>query len=259
MFSVYTQFYNVEKFNIDFKSAITNFCEFLTKDDEVVITVNTSEDNTLNKIITFVASLPVRYPNVEIVPCDFSYNDIEFDGKVKNHALQATHNSIKIQMDGDERFDLNQKDQWRKAGKSLEMNKEYISGWMMNSLDLWGSLKHARKNQPIGVKFRMHIGGIQRGVQRTAWSEDGKSFDTSKSDSTEPIDKNGDLIQNFAHFPDLYTLHLGYVDYSYREEIDKFWNPHWTLRSGNEKKEDAVTKESLAKVEICEHNLHFKI
>jgi len=256
-FSVYSQVWNAKTYNIDYKAALINFMNFLEEDDEIVIAVNTSEDETLDNVVSFTASLPFK--NIIVVPTDFSYTDIEFDGKIKNEALQKTTREIKIQMDIDERFDLNQKDIWRSMGKSLWMSKEYITGWLVNTIDVYETLKHAKIGDVIGQKFRMHIGGISRGVPNEAWLVGRTSFDTSVSDSTEPIDSKGNLINNFAFSSLGYTVHLGYLNYKYRAKLDEFWNPHWKLRSGNTKEEDLKTVESLQKIEICEHNLDFRI
>ena len=44
MFSIYSSAFNLIKNNFDYKEAIDNFCNFA---EEVVIAVNTSEDDTL--------------------------------------------------------------------------------------------------------------------------------------------------------------------------------------------------------------------
>ena len=94
------------------------------------------------------------------------------------------------------------------------------------------------------------------------------SIDTNKSDSCELIDENGDLIPYFIdpRFAQLFTnkeiesfdismphvIHLGYVDLNKRIENNKFWQPIWSNRNGEEVK-TAVSLEQLEK-----ENKYFK-
>ncbi len=141
--------------------------------------------------------------------------------------------------------------------------------YLFPSVDLWGSPLTIRADKPIGVKFRMHKGGLKRGVWRAAWAADGKHFDTSRSDSCELLDSNGDLARSIPVVPsyclqptctDLlrdfpYTLHFGYVDFTRRVKVNKaIWADHWVLRSGHE---ESVATEvgQLIKEPVIKHAL----
>ena len=80
MFSIYSSAFNLIKNKFDYESAIENFCTFA---EEVVIAVNTSEDNTYETLL----ELSSKYQNLKVIPTSFSYGDILFDGKIKNAPL----------------------------------------------------------------------------------------------------------------------------------------------------------------------------
>lgn len=261
MISVYTQFYNVKKYNIDYKSALKNFEQIA---DEVVVAVNTTKgDRTYASIKKWAQN----HSKIKVVECKYKYDDIEFDGKVKDFALKNTTLPIKVQMDGDERFDLNRPEMFHTLANHMMFHSD-INGIMTPSIDLWGDLKKVRKNHRAGFKFRIHKAGINRGVPNFAKFPNGK-IDTTKSDTTEPIDENGNLIQfHPTCAPDsleptnlknlsYYTFHLGYVNFEYRKKISEFWAPHWNLRSGTQTEKPA-TDESLSE-DLIEHGINFKI
>lgn len=270
--SVYTQVYNAEKYNINYIQPIQNYLDFLDDNDEIVIAINQSEDDTYNLVNDAIKNIKARSSKktkLITVPTDFSYSDIEFDGKVKNEALQISINPIKIQMDIDEYFDLNQRDKWRMVANILN-EEDNPDCYLIPSIDLWGSLDKIRKNVIIGRKFRIHKSGFFRGVANFARREDG-TIDTSMSDSTELIDQNGSipvcqnlcpeqyLAPEMSKYLQFFTLHMGYVSYSYRENIDNFWRPHWQLRCGGRKKDEPQTVEKLSKEETIEHEFDFKL
>jgi len=281
MFSVYTQAYNISKYNIDVKGALINFLKFLESDDEIVIAYNSIYERidcdpdykVLNEQIKDAKSeIGGDCANVKVVQSKFVYDDPEFDGKVKNAALQATTEKVKIQMDIDERFDIKQKDMWRKIlGPDLaDPKRGGVFCYLIPTIDLWGDASKIRKNVNIGTKFRIHNGPCRRGVPNWAYNEDG-TINTEKSDTTEPIDKKGFLVDsNYLIPPSLltpetvdrlpfYTIHLGYLNFEYREKIDEFWNPHWALRNGNKKQDPKQTIEKLAGEEVIDHNLKFEL
>jgi glycosyltransferase involved in cell wall biosynthesis len=262
MFSIYVSLFNIEKNNFPWKPSLENFVSFAGEDGEVVVAVNQSEDNTLQIIKDFAA----QYSTVKVVETSFSYEDIEFDGKIKNAALQATTKPLKIQMDADELFVLSQRPKWEKAAERL-VNSSYQC-LLVPSLDLFGSTEKIKGNANIGQKFRMHKDGLRRGVWKFAWM--GDKIDTTKSDTTELLDENGDLVsctssvgnpmdlhpmfcENLAN--SIYTVHTGYLSFEHRLNINnKIWKDHWSLRSGREENVVSSIKE-LENQPTIYHNL----
>jgi len=270
--SVYTQVYNAEKYNINYVQPIQNYLDFLDDNDEIVVAINQSDDDTYNLVNDAIKNIKARSSKktkIFTIPTDYSYSDIEFDGKVKNAALQASNKPVKVQMDIDEYFDLNQKENWRIVADSLNEDRT-PDCYLVPSIDLWGSLDKIRKNVIIGRKFRIHKSGFFRGVAHFARMEDG-TIDTSMSDSCELIDSKGviPMCQNLCpeqylapemcKYLPFFTLHTGYVSHSYRENIDKFWSKHWQLRCGGRKKDEPKTVENLGSEEVMEHGLNFKL
>jgi hypothetical protein len=258
MFSIYTTLYNVIKNNIDYKGALDNFCQFA---DEVVVSIPTKDcaDDTL-------AAIAMDCPKVRIIECPaIRFSDNEFDGKLKNAALQATTQPIKINMDGDERIPLSQKSKWVEVAEGLSAS--LFQAVFIPSLDLWGSPYTIRKNHGIGMKWRMHKAGLYRGVVRFARLPNGL-IDTSKSDTCELIDSVGNLVSTASITPPellqpenahllsdrLFTFHYGYLDFDYRVNINKFWKEKWEDRSG--KTESVIlSREELEKEPVVQHNL----
>lgn len=227
----------------NYKSAIQNFCEFA---DEVVCATIPCKDGTREAL----AEMESQYENFKVVETDISLSDNRFDGKLKTAALQATTNPIKIIADGDERFLLPQKEIWEKNFELLmELRKDGVDGLLIPVVDLWGDKDHIRVDKPIGQKFRIHLDTVKsRGVIPQA-ELGGGLFDTSMSDSTEPINEMGHLARfvsvvegNVMHplfarglIGQPYVIHLGYLDLKHRaEKISQFWKPHWEARSGKE-------------------------
>jgi glycosyltransferase involved in cell wall biosynthesis len=265
MFSVYTSLYHIEKHNFPWRQSLENFVEFIGPEGELTIAVNKSEDNTLQIIQEFAADKP----NVKIIKTSFFYDDIEMDGKIKNAALQATTKPIKIQMDADEIIPLSQKPKWEVYARELLKNQQ-IDCWMIPTLDVYGSMDKIRSDTQIGQKFRMHKEGFFRGVINAA--RRGDKIDTSRSDTCELIDFNGDLARcvGFVHpmalnpmFADMlsdciFTVHLGYLSFEHRINVNnKLWREHWELRSG--RSENVVTKISqLQSANLIHHNLNLE-
>lgn len=261
-FSIYTTLFNIEKHNFPWCPSLENFVKFCKEGDEIVVAVNKSEDNTLQIIKDFAAENPL----VKVIETNFDYNDIEMDGKIKNAALQATKNKIKIQMDADEGFVLSQRQKWEEYAETL-MNQPHVDCLLIPSVDLFGSKDKIRANHEIGQKFRMHKGGFRRGVWNGA--RRGDKIDTSKSDTTEIIDMNGDLVRSYPIVPPqnlhplfcfglnkyIFTIHFGYLSFEHRININnKLWADHWALRSGGQENV-ATRKEQLDLEPTIKHNL----
>lgn len=260
-FSTYVSAFNLIKNNFDYKKALKNFCTF---SDEVVVACNTSEDNSLEELKKL--SKKSDYKNLVVIDTDFDYSDNRFDGKIKNAALQATTKPLKISMDMDERFILQQRNLWDFYGKRLlETNFDCLA---IPSIDLYGSLKTIRKNHNIGIKFRLHRSGLFRGVVNFAEKENGL-IDINRSDTCELVDANHNLARvcyfipqedlipskcsNLMNFP--YTIHLGWIDFDYRININKVWKPHWENRAGYEIDNIILDKQTLNEEPVIEHYL----
>ena len=258
MLSVYTTLFNVIKNSFPWEDNVENFTKFA---DEVVIAVNKSEDDTLS-IVNFFAK---DHPNVKVVETNYKYDNIAFDGLVKDAALQATTQPVCIQMDADETFVHSQKPKWEYYAKEL-LNSSFDC-YMVPSIDLYGSIDKIRANQRIGLKFRMHKRGLKRGIWKAAWR--GEKIDTGMSDTTELINQNNDLCNATSIVPEqslfpifnselnkyIYTVHLGFLSFDHRISINKsLWAAHWELRSGH-KENVATDLFSLENVPTIKHNL----
>jgi|LakMenEpi03Aug12_release.lakeMendotaPanAssembly.Ray.scaffolds.fasta_scaffold30177_8 hypothetical protein len=232
MISIYSSAFNLIKNNFDFVFSINNFCNFA---NEVVIAVNTSEDDTLSSLI----NLTNTYKNLKIISTNFSYEDPLLDGKIKNESLQNTTQSIKIGLDMDEYIPLRQKSIWLQLAQQLKNDDCYC--YMIPSINLYKDYDHYFSITP---KWYIHKSGLFRGPVNFARKNNG-TIDTSKSDSCELIDDNGNLVSSKIapyHIDDLRTglfpfvVHTGYLSLENRLLRNKnFWSDHWLKESGGEK------------------------
>jgi hypothetical protein len=261
MFSIYAAAYNVCKFSFDYEKNIRNWSDFVGSNGEIIIAVNKSEDNTLEELIR----IKKICLNVELVQTEIPYSNNRFDGLIKQAALSKCKLPIRCLMDLDEYFPPNSLDKWEKVNHFLY--KSVYDGVLIPVIDLWGDRRYIKK-QNVGQKFRIHKKNIRRGVWKYAELKNG-FFDTSKSDSTEPILENGELAnfvqivnpeylkyQNLEYLKDFpYIVHEGYLDFNKRVKINsEFWKGKWEERSGH--KENVITsKKELEKIEIFEHGL----
>lgn len=261
MFSLYYSAFNLTKNAFPWRENLLRGVTFAGPDGEVVVAVNKSEDDTLDLINAFAA----ERPTVKVVTTDHPYTDIEFDGKVKNAALQACTKDLLIQMDLDEWIDSAQRSKWEYYGKQLLM--QTVDCYMVPSVDLYGDRKTIRKNHKIGTKFRLHKKGFKRGVWRGGWN--GDHINTSASDTCELINDRGDLVRCVGIVPDfalqsqfasmlddyIYTVHEGYLSLEHRVNINKaIWAEHWSLRSGHSENVE-TNLDNLAKEPTVYHNL----
>lgn len=253
--SSYHSAFNLIKNNFDYSSAIDNYCSFF---DEVVIAVNTSEDNTFNVL----SNLQSKYSNLKILSCEFSYDDYAFDGKIKNFALQnCLCGDFFCLLDLDERIPLWQKDLWRTC--SLELNKSNYDCLLIASINLCKDIYHYKD---IGYKFYLHKKGFYRGIWNGARKDNGK-IDITRSDTCEIIDKEGNLAKCYplsnkiedlrtGNFP--YVFHYYAVDFEQRIKQNEVWTPVWSNRAGYQINDIILNKENLEKIPIFEHNLLIK-
>lgn len=267
MFSIYSTAFNVIKNNFDYKEAVHNFCMFA---EEVVISVNKSEDDTWNAF----RGLTQKYENLRIIPATVDYDDPRLDGKLFNLALSSTTKEFKILLGLDQRIPLRQRDNWEQAAYALRF-ADY-DAFLIPVLDLWGDERKVRWDNDNNMNFQwfLHKSGLQRGVVNFAKLPNGK-FDPSKSDSSELIYPDGNLAKHVNYlqgFPpqnlkeylnilknqEVYVYHLGYLNFDNRVKVNKdIWQKQWEEIRPQEKRENAVaiTTEELEKYETFEHNL----
>lgn len=264
--SAYVSGWNLLRNGFDYEDSLSRMIAFF---DEITVAVNTSEDGTLAALEVLAAESGGK---LRVISTDYSYTDVTFDGAVKNAALQACTqgepNRVYCQMDLDERISQSQYALWRVAAEQL-LSNPYIQCLLIPSVDLWGSMDTIRADRNIGVKYRLHKGGLKREVWKHAWVVPGKTFRTDMSDSCELVDNNGDLaraatvmpynpitpaiVSLLREYP--HVLHTGYANYDQRIRVNKaVWAEHWVLRSGHP--ENVATRiEDLTDVPLVKHGL----
>tara|TARA_Y100000401_G_scaffold24246_1_gene16673 strand:- start:1486 stop:2304 length:819 start_codon:yes stop_codon:yes gene_type:complete len=267
MFSIYSTAFNVVKNNFDYEEAIDNFCSFA---EEVVISVNQSEDNTYEELCRLRDE---KYSNLKLIPATVSYEDPRLDGKLFELALQATTQEFKIILGLDQRIPLYQKESWEKI--ACEMRFSDFDAYMIPVLDLWGDKNKIRWDDEHSTQtmWVLHKEGLHRGVVNFAKVGENK-FDPSKSDSNELIYENGELAK-FVYYvkghpvslqayldilkeQNVFIFHIGYLNFENRIKVNKdIWQKQWEEIRPQEKRENevAVTKEELEKHETFDHDL----
>lgn len=258
--SVYTSAFNVVKnqFNIfEYIRHVVNLA------DEVVISVNKSEDNTLEIFKDYATDFPI----IKIIESDFSYTDPLLDGKCKNNALQHTTGDIKIQLDLDEYVNIDNVEAWKRIAYALFTHPNF-DAVMIPVLNIYKDLEHVKS---IGQKWYMHKPGLFRGPVNFGKLDNGH-VDVNKSDTTELIDKDGNLVKTvYLLDPNLqidgkthlikelslpYVIHTGYLDLQDRITRNKnFWKEHWSLEAGKDVY-IPLTTEELDKDIYFEHKLN---
>ncbi len=260
--AAYVSAWNVVANTFDWESSLRRMSAFF---DHVVVAVNTSTDDSFARI------KGLGLPNVEVIQTAFCYLDITFDGAIKNAALQACPKGpewVYVQMDLDEMVPQNQRALWRQCAQQL-LSIPSVDCFMLPTIDLWGSMKTVRADKSAGIKFRIHKGGLTRGVWKEAWRDGRSHFDTSKSDSCELLTPTGNLATAMQVVPPQflapsltaflkghpYTVHLGYVSFDQRVKVNKaIWKDHWELRSGH-RENVATEKTTLENYPLIEHKL----
>jgi len=258
MFSIYSTAFNIIINKFDYEDAIKNFCSFA---EEVVISVNKSEDDTLE----ILQGLSAHHPNLKLVPCDISYDDTELDGKLFNLALQETTRPYKINLGLDHRIAPRQKENWEILAEHIKKTNK-IRAAFIPSINLVGDENHwdGEYNQ----MWFLHDSGLKRGVVDFARNPDG-SFDPSKSDSNELVDENNKLVDSLFYVPgydtrekyenylivmDLYVFHLGFVNFEDKIlRAQNVWEKIWKKRGVKDYNSIITTKEQLEKIPRYAH------
>lgn len=263
--SSYGYIFNARKFSFPLEETVTNFCAFF---DEVVCVTVESEDDTRQRLRT----LESQYPNFKVIDSNIQIlGNNRFDGQLKTLALNYCTNKIKVICDYDEKFPLHQKSLWIDYAIQLSsMTRVDVDGIFLPVIDLYKNEECIRADQNIGIKFRMHNENIvKRGVIKSA-ELTGGFFDTSKSDSTEPLRADGSLGKFISPIVDMNSLnplkaanlnfiphvfHYGYLDLARRTKIGReFWKQAWEERSG--KTENVATEVAeISSFPAIYHNL----
>lgn len=261
--SVYTYLFNARVRDFDLNGTIDNFVSFF---DEAVIATVPSEDDTYERLLK--RQKEIGSDRLKIVMTDIPIKgNNRFDGQLKTAALKQCSHPIRVIADCDERFVVGQRRAWEDLGRAL-LNSDF-DGFYIPVIDLYKSKDTIRVTNIYSCKFRIHKSTVaERGVPKFAEKGNGLIF-TSRSDTTEPLDINGNLSHfaaiytqdelrpsQFSQITDpLYVLHYGTIDLERRAKLGKeFWLEHWTARS-QEKENVATTVEELETDDLIRHNL----
>lgn len=261
MFSVYTSLFNYSPEKFDLIGALSNWSKYA---DKIVIATFPEQEGEIFKLIWkdwYNGSLYLENGTskafVDVVSCETSLDDPLFDGKLKNAALQACKTELVIQMDADERIG-GKLDVWIKYGDFLLKNKDHYKSAMLPVIDLYKDYEHYKG---IGYKWYLHVKeGCYRGPVNFA-KKDGGLIDINRSDSCELVDQKGDLVTSIRsmEFEETgsishpHIIHLGYLDLNKRIENNKFWQPIWSARKG-ENVDVPTDLDSLNQLPYYKHN-----
>lgn len=262
MFSIYTTAFLVNQNQFDFSDAITNFCHFAGQDGEVKVAVPISDtDNTYESLQKWKRDNAGLSSNLEIFYANAFKADPDFDGKLKNFALQSCVGPLCIGIDLDERLCFWQRDRWIQLGNTL-LESPYDAAFIP-SIDLYQDFQHYKE---INHKWYLHKRlGTFRGVVNFARLENGH-HDIDKSDGCELINANGDLVKAVLLCQDYtpsflqknqipFVYHLGHVDIENRLLRNRnFWKEHWTVEAGKDVFVP-TTLDDIKEVSVKEHGL----
>ena len=275
MISIYSSFFNVERMSFPWRDTLKNWLTFLDGRGEIVIAANTSTDGTPDLVEKFFKEFHENnFGNgtiTKVIRTEIPYEDPAFDGKIKAAALSVCSQPFCTLLDCDERLVPQQRAQWFKLTRELEMNLS-IDAIMVPVIDAFQDEKHYMcGGQSLVQKWYLHRNSpnITRGVVRWAYRENG-SIDIGKSDSCELIYKDsGELVRAagllapLPHFMQVSSLssgetpfvwHLGYLDKQQRIKQDEFWQPVWQNRDKSDVK-TAKKIDELEKIQYYPHRL----
>ena len=122
-FTVHTSLFNIIKNSYDVERSIGNWAEFLSlmpEFHEIILVVNTSEDNTLQYIKDLAIKFRKQNVNIEVLESNIPYSDPAFDGKIKDVGFQASSGDYNILLDGDEVAPLYSTKSWIQAANHLK-------------------------------------------------------------------------------------------------------------------------------------------
>ncbi len=265
--SIYAYLFNATVRDFDLDGTVANFTAFA---DEVVIATVKSEDDTYERLQAYETSLGAARFRVVMTDID-PFKNNRFDGDLKTAAMKVcSKDNLLIIADCDERFVLSQRPLWDSWGERL-LNTQGVDGLMIPVLDLYGSRDTIRADQAIGSKFRLHKHTVvKRGVPSYA-ERAGGLINTAASDTTEPLNRMGQLaifatvvnnpvnlrpqmVQGLLGTP--FVVHEGWLNLERRVKIGReWWKPRWEERSG--RKEDVpVDQRTLESYPTIKHHLN---
>lgn len=257
LISIYCSAFNLIKNSFNWRESLDNFVDF---GDEVVVCVNKSEDNTLDVLNQYKTQSSAD--NLNIIESDFSYDDLAFDGKIKNEALKNTQYPGKVLLDLDEFIPLSQFDLWRECVSVLYSSNQ-VDALLIPSINLCGGYDTYKD---VGYKFYLHKNHISRGIVKNAKLPNGK-INTSISDTTEPISSDGSLARSIAFSNDInaiksgdipYVFHKWCINYEDRVRQNATWKPVWENRSGKQENDVITDIERLKSILVSKHDLPLK-
>ena len=230
MISAYVTCYNILTHGFSgWENNLKNLCLFA---DEVIIVVNTSEDDTHGAI----QSALWEHKNWKIISSNFSKLDPLFDSRLKNLGLQNCSFDNKLQIDLDETIPLWQRPLWDNAFFQLKFSGHKVLA--VPSVDIY---KGRQTYKSISYKTYGSIGQCWRGPSRNALKP-GYFIDTRFSDGTELIDENFNQLSAIVSGPcdikdlesgnSIFVTHWGYLKIDERiERNNKFWGAMWLQES----------------------------
>jgi hypothetical protein len=256
MISTYQTAYNLIQNGFSrWQESLINSCQFA---DEVIVAVNTSDDDTDSAIRDTLW----EYKNWKIVPANFSRLDPMWDGRMKNLALQSCTHEFKVQKDCDEEIPVWQRPLWE--NKLLQLKFSGAKVMAVPSVDLFNDVGHYKS---INLKTYANIGQAYRGPCIQALKP-GYFIDTRFSDGTELVDEKFNMIPAIASSDcelstlesgnEIFCVHYGYIDKQERiKRNEAFWGTHWLQESGGTKPAHVLhdSLESFDHYEYKPHNL----
>lgn len=251
--SIYLAAYRLESNLFDWRKSLDNYCQFA--EQVVIATTVFSGDNTIELLKDYGRN----NPKIKLEITNFALNTLDFDGNIKNAALQACSNDYCILLDLDEEIPVLQKSLWIKGCGIIKDCG--LDGLLIPSINLCRNKYHYKD---IGYKFYLHKkDGISRGILNAAKLPNGH-IRVDMSDTTEPITNSGELGKFSSYPKDIEILRQGntpYVfhdwasDFDQRIEQNRFWKPVWELRAGRKVDDIILDKKELEKIPVFPHYL----
>lgn len=274
MFSIHTSLFNAIKMRFDWQEAFENWLSFLNGTGQLVVAINTSEDDTSSKVKEFFQNWqranPQSRTKIDVLDIQIPYTDPAFDGKGKAAALAACTEPYCILLDIDERIVPSMRDRWVRAARDLEHSSS--DALFIPSIDLIGDDRHYKVASQLGCKWYLHKNRpyLTRGVVDFARRPDG-SIDKTKSDTCELVVKDTFQLARCVYIvinsmPQWmvmsqlesgaipFVYHLGWLDAEQRVRQADFWRPVWNLRDPT-KEEPAIALADIEKIPRYRHNL----
>ena len=275
-FSIVTSWYNVVRMRFAWREAAENWLDFLNGDGQLVIAINTSDDDTPRIVREWVAKWQAEHTasatKIDVIDIAIPYTDPAFDGKGKAAATAAATEPFVILLDCDERIVPSMRRKWNSM--ALDLERSQYEAFLVPTIDLMGDEEHYKADYTIGGKWYIHrnLPYLTRGVNVHARNPDGVTFKTDASDSCDLIhNETGTLaragsilapgLPHFLTVPQLesgdvpFVYHLGYLDHEQRVRQSAFWKPVWEQRCGQTKEEPVTTLETLAAIPRYRHRL----